>query len=89
MALQTKSQIKITLNWIIVNLTEFLLIPRVFLQDGLSFGLSPEFFKALFFILRFSLDGLLAHSGGRGGVGRVKKILIRKTRVVKKKGGGS
>ena len=44
MALQTKSQMKITLNWIIVNLTEFLLIPRVFLQHGLSFGLSAWVF---------------------------------------------
>ena len=62
MALQVKSQMKITLNWIIVNLTEFLFITRVFLQHGLSFGLSPEFFRPLFFILCFSLDGLLAHS---------------------------
>ena len=29
MALQAKSQMKFTLNWIIVNLTEFLLTPRV------------------------------------------------------------
>ena len=33
-----------TLSWIIVNLTEFLLIPRVSLQHGLSFGLSAWVF---------------------------------------------
>ena len=52
MSLQGKSQMKITLSWIIVNLTEFLLIPWVSLQPGLSFGLSAWVF--LGFILNFA-----------------------------------
>ena len=40
MALQAKDQIKFTSNWFIVNLTEFLLIPCVSLQHGMSFGLA-------------------------------------------------
>ena len=39
MALQAKSQMKFTLNWIIVNLTEFLLIAQVFGPP--LFGLYP------------------------------------------------
>ena len=48
----SKSQMKFTLNWIIVNLTQFLLTPRVSLQHGLSFGLSAWVFKG--FILNFA-----------------------------------
>ena len=55
MALQAKDQMKFISNWIIVNLTEFLLIPRLSLQHR------PEFFRAYFLILCFSLCGLLAH----------------------------
>ena len=44
MSLKGKRQMKITLSWIIVNLTEFLLIPWVSLQHGLSFGLSAWVF---------------------------------------------
>ena len=40
------------------QLKEFLLIPRVSLQNDLSLGYPPEFFRALFLII------LLAHCGG-------------------------
>ena len=60
MVLQANGQMKFTLSWIFVNLTEFLLIPRVSLQHGLSFGQSARIFRALFLIL-FPLSGLLAH----------------------------
>ena len=46
MVLQAKSQIKFTLTWIIINLTEFLLIPRVSPEFFLSFGHAAWVFMA-------------------------------------------
>ena len=81
MALQAKRHMKFTLNWIIVNLTEFLLIPQVSLQHGGVLGYRAEFFRALFLILRFSLSGFLAHCGGLPPIsakGFLEKIFFAK-----------
>ena len=61
MALQAKSQMKFTLNWIIVNLTDLFSYLGSPCNMAWVLGYRPEFFRSLFWISYFSLSGLLAH----------------------------
>ena len=92
MALQAKCQMKFTLNWRIVYWTEFLLIPWVSLQHGLSFlGLYSEFrifhylassptvppYDQLFVIFLCTFDLILWLNVFWNGVYTIKVIFIQ------------